>query len=214
MEEDPALPRVLLIGDSISIGYTAPTRELLKGKANVLRIPTNGGPTSKGVADLTAWLGTGKWDVIHFNWGLHDVKRMKGGKMDDSSEWQVPAAQYEDNLRTLVHRLKATGARLAWASTTPVPEGAGGRTRGDEVKANELAAKVMKEEGIPTDDLYAHVLPELARYQQPRNVHFNNEGYAFLAKQSPRRSSSSSPSPADMGAATKVPAREFRGHHT
>src|SRR5882757_11342750 len=72
--DDPKLPRVLLIGDSISIGYTLDTRELLAGKANVHRIPTNGGPTTSGLANLDAWLGEGKWDVIHFNWGLHDLK--------------------------------------------------------------------------------------------------------------------------------------------
>ncbi len=33
------LPNVLLIGDSISIHYTKPTQELLKGKANVLHHP-------------------------------------------------------------------------------------------------------------------------------------------------------------------------------
>src|SRR6266446_6796002 len=67
VKDNPALPRVLLIGDSISIGYTVPTRDLLKGKANVHRIPENGGPTTVGLKNLTKWLGDGKWDVIHFN---------------------------------------------------------------------------------------------------------------------------------------------------
>jgi hypothetical protein len=49
--------RVLLIGDSISIGYTLPTRKLLEGKANVHRIPANGGPTKNGVANIKKWLG-------------------------------------------------------------------------------------------------------------------------------------------------------------
>src|SRR5690349_10757201 len=73
IEDRPGLPRVLIIGDSISVGYTLPVRELLKDKANVHRIPVNGGPTIRGLANLDTWLGTGKWDVIHFNWGLHDV---------------------------------------------------------------------------------------------------------------------------------------------
>src|SRR5262245_2767243 len=72
--DDPKLPRVLLVGDSISIGYTLPVRTLLKGKANVHRVPENGGPTTNGLAKLSAWLGNGKWDVIHFNFGLHDLK--------------------------------------------------------------------------------------------------------------------------------------------
>src|SRR6185503_19430837 len=79
-KDDPKLPRILLIGDSISIGYTVPVRNLLKGRANVHRIPDNGGPTTNGLAQLPQWLGKGKWDVIHFNWGLHDLKIMADGQ--------------------------------------------------------------------------------------------------------------------------------------
>jgi len=74
--DDPKLPRALLIGDSVSIGYTLPTRALLKDKANVHRIPVNGGATEVGISHMAKWLGTGKWDVIHFNWGLHDLKSL------------------------------------------------------------------------------------------------------------------------------------------
>ncbi|HUW62420.1 MAG TPA: SGNH/GDSL hydrolase family protein [Candidatus Bathyarchaeia archaeon] len=180
--ENPALPRVLLIGDSISVGYTPGVRKLLEGKANVLRIPVNGGPTSRGVKFLGDWLGAGKWDVIHFNWGLHDIKRMKGGKMDITAEWQVGREQYEKNLDALAQKLKSTGAKLIWASTTPVPEGAGGRIKGDEVIVNRIAEKVMKKHGVEINDLYACVLPHLEKYQRPRNVHFTDEGSAFLAQ--------------------------------
>ncbi len=88
IKDAPGLPRVLLIGDSISIGYTVPTRAALKGKANVHRIPTNGGPTIRGVEQIDKWLGDGEWDVIHFNWGLHDLKYIDGKK-------QVPLDEYE-----------------------------------------------------------------------------------------------------------------------
>ena len=101
------LPRVLLIGDSISIGYTPPVRELLKGKANVHRIPTNGGPTTNALRNLKVWLGTGKWDVIHFNFGIHDRA--------------TPLADYTQRLEQLVERMKKTGAKLVWASTMPIP---------------------------------------------------------------------------------------------
>ncbi len=181
--ENPALPRVLLIGDSISIGYTLDVRRLLEGKANVLRIPVNGGPTTNGMESLEKWLGTGKWDVIHFNWGLHDIKHMKDGKINMTGDWQVPAGMYKKNLETLVGKLKATGAKLVWATTTPVPEGADGRIKDDEVRANAIAAEVMKANGVAVDDLYARVLPQLQQYQRPNNVHFTDEGYAFLARQ-------------------------------
>src|SRR5215467_1715129 len=106
VEDVAGLPRVLLIGDSISIGYTIPVRELLKGKANVHRILTNGADTANGVKHLDEWLGSGKWNVIHFNWGLHDLKVGK----DDVR--QVPMEQYRQNLEQLVARLNKTGARL------------------------------------------------------------------------------------------------------
>ena len=53
-----------------------PTRKALAGKANVHRAPTNCGPTIRGLEGLDQWLGDGRWDVIHFNWGLHDLKYM------------------------------------------------------------------------------------------------------------------------------------------
>jgi hypothetical protein len=184
--DDPALPRVLLIGDSISIGYTLPVRELLKGKANVHRIPVNGGPTTRGLESLDEWLGDGKWDVIHFNWGLHDLKYVdeKGALVDASQGMQqVPLEEYERNLRTLVERLQQTGARLVWRSTTPVPEGAVGRAPGDAARYNAVAAKIMNEAGIPIDDHYAYCLPRLAQMQRPANVHFTPEGSRLLAQQ-------------------------------
>ncbi len=72
MTMDPKLPNVLIIGDSISIGYYKDLVTLLQGKANVYRPNTNCGDTNKGVANIDTWLGDRKWDLIHFNFGLHD----------------------------------------------------------------------------------------------------------------------------------------------
>jgi acyl-CoA thioesterase-1 len=179
--DEPGLPRVLLIGDSISMGYTLPTRELLKGKANLHRIPMNGGSTKDGVAKIESWLSTGKWDVVHFNWGLHDLKHWKDGKLDPAGPQVSTLDEYEKNLRELVKRMKATGAKLIWATTTPVPEGSGGRDAGAEKSYNEVAARVMKDLGVPTDDLHGLCVPKLADWQLPKNVHFKPEGYAGLA---------------------------------
>ncbi len=188
IEDVAGLPRVLLIGDSISMGYTLPVRELLKGKANVHRIPTNGGPTTNGLANLSKWLGDSKWDVIHFNWGLHDLKyigadpKVLADPKAEGSHPQVPVADYEKNLTTLVTQLKATGAKLIWCSTTPVPEGSQGRVAGDEVKYNEAAARVMSAAGIPTDDLCAHAAAKIKDVQLPANVHYTADGYKYLAE--------------------------------
>ena len=188
VEDVPGLPRVLLIGDSISIGYTVPVRDLLKGKANAHRIPVNGGPTINGLRHLDAWLGTSKWDVIHFNWGLHDLKYIgpNNGNLTDpkspDSHQQVPLPDYERNLTQLVDRLKATGAKLIWRNTTPIPEGSAGRVPGDEVKYNEAAARVMKEAGVITEDLYQHSLAGPRNIQLPANVHYSAQGYQYLAQ--------------------------------
>ena len=177
VEDDPTLPRVLLIGDSISIGYTAATREALTGKANVHRAPTNCGPTIKGLEELDQWLGEGKWDVIHFNWGLHDLKYIE-------DKQQVPLGEYEKNLTELVRRLKKTKAKLIWCATTPVPEGCSPPRKDEDVLAyNAVAKKIMDANGIAIDDLYAFALPRLKEIQRPANVHFSPEGSAVLAKQ-------------------------------
>ena len=179
VQDVPGLPRVLLIGDSISMGYTLPVRKLLEGKANVHRIPTNGGPTKNGIANIDKWLGDSKWDVIHFNWGIHDLKFMPDGKR------QVEAVDYETNLRTLVAKMKKTGATLIWATTTPIPDGELNPPRrfGSVKEYNDIAATVMSESGVLVDDLNAHMTPEFERLHNPRDLHYGREGYEFLAKQ-------------------------------
>jgi acyl-CoA thioesterase-1 len=178
LQDVAGLPRVLLIGDSISIGYTLPTRKLLEGKANVHRIPANGGPTKNGIANLKKWLGDGKWDVIHFNWGIHDLKFMPDGKR------QVEAADYEANLRSLVATLKTTGAKLIWASTTPIPEGELNPQRkfGQVPEYNAIAAKVMTENGVTLNDLNAWMTPRFEELHKPKDLHYTEAGSEHLAR--------------------------------
>ena len=183
--EAPGLPRVLIIGDSISIGYTPALQKLLIGKANVHRVPTNAGPTTRGVEQLDRWLGDQHWDVIHFNFGLHDLKFVdEQGKAvaPDKGTYQVPLDQYEQNLRQIVARLQKTGAKLIWRNTTPVPEKTKIRIAGDEQKYNEVAARVMQEAGIPTDDHHSFVAQQTDGIQKPADVHFTEKGSQKLAE--------------------------------
>lgn len=179
IEDDPALPRVLLIGDSISIGYTVAVRNELNGIANIHRIPTNGGPTFSGLERIEEWLGKSKWDVIHFNWGLHDLKFM------DDGHHQVILEQYKLNLNRLAERLKQTGAKLIWCSTTPVPNGKVSPIRidNDVVRYNKAAIEIMQEHNIAVNDLYVFALQQLNQIQQPANVHFTDEGSIILGKE-------------------------------
>ena len=138
-------------------------RDLLKGKANVHRPLTNCGPTTRGLEGIDEWLKTGgegkKWDVIHFNWGLHDPKYMgsNGENLaEPGSEGAYPQVSMEDdvaNLSQLHEVLKGTGAKLIWRTTTPVPEGAQGGVVGDSAKYNELAGQVFEGTDVATHDL-------------------------------------------------------------
>jgi acyl-CoA thioesterase-1 len=145
----------------------------------VHRIPENGGPTTRGLERLDAWLGEEKWDIIHFNFGLHDLKFL-----DDGTQ-QVPPAMYEQNLEAIVRRLKKTRATLIWASTTPVPPGCTSPLRRPEDAAayNAVAARVMDKHKIRTNDLYGFALPQLGDIQSPANVHFTPHGSQVLAGQ-------------------------------
>ena len=148
----------------------------------------NCGPTTRGLQQIEKWLGDKKWDVIHFNWGLHDLKYLgPDGKNladpnDKTSRQQVLPADYEKNLRKLVERLKKTNAKLIWRNTTPVPEGAKGRVVGDSDKYNQIAATIMKEHEIQIHDMYGLVKPRMAELMLPKgNVHFQKSGSQVLA---------------------------------
>jgi hypothetical protein len=188
--EDPHLPRVLIMGDSISLGYTWEVRKLLAGKANVQHPDVNCWSTAFGLEHIKQWIGGKHWDVIYFNFGLHDLKYL-----NDKAEYVTPdkglqvasIKEYQANLRNIVATLKKTGAKLIFATTTPVPKGAGGRVPGDEIRYNTAASEVMRETGIEVDDLWSVVNPSLATLQLPQNVHFNSEGSRVLGVEAASR---------------------------
>ena len=173
------LPRLLLLGDSISLGYDQPARDLLTGKATVHHPPENCQSTEYGLQQIEQWLGDERWDVIHFNWGLWDAHHLEDDRLRTTPE------QYEQNLRALVSRLKTTGARLIWASTTPtktIHQG-GIWVEGSDIPIrNDIARRVMVENNIPINDLYGQMLPNVRRLRGDDGCHYTPEGYAFLAQ--------------------------------
>lgn len=183
--DQPGLPRVLLIGDSISIGYTLSVRAHLAGRANVHRPAENCGPTVLGLARLDTWLGDGPWAVIHFNFGLHDLKYLdEQGTYVPPDRGHVVATpeQYAQNLRAIVARLRRTGARLIFATTTPVPAGTVGRVEGSEQAYNAAALRVMQELGVTVNDLGGYARAHQAEIQLPHDVHYTPAGYTALSK--------------------------------
>jgi len=184
------LPKVLIIGDSISIGYTPFVKRQLKDEATVSRNPGNAAHTGTGLEKIDAWLGDTRWDVIHFNWGLHDLcyrnpdAKQQGNRDKVKGTITTTPEQYEKNLDQLVTRLAKTGATLVWATTTLVPEGEAGRIAGDDKKYNEVAARVMKKHGVAIDDLHALSATFAANlFVKAGDVHYKPAGYQKLGTQ-------------------------------
>ena len=169
VKDDPALPRMLIIGDSISRGYTLAVRHALAGKVNVHRAPANCGPTTSGLKHLDVWLGAGKWDIITWNFGIHDR----------NTDPEV----YRKNLEELANRLRVTGAKLIWVRTTPAPPSGKNNESFTDAQCdqvNRIADEVMQANQMPEVDLYSLVKSNLPALQLPDNVHFKEPGYQLM----------------------------------
>lgn len=187
-DDRPDHPNILLIGDSISIGYTIEVRKQLRGIADVYRIKGNGRYATYGVKHINKWLGNRKWDVIHFNWGLWDLcyrnpqSKEQGHRDKVHGTLTTTLTDYERSLRTLVTRLQQTNASLIWCATTPVPSGEAGRKLGDDLRYNAVANHVMKEHDVHINDLHTHARKKLPGIMlKPGDVHFTKAGYKYLA---------------------------------
>lgn len=158
--EPEKLPKVVLIGDSIRLGYAPAVAKKLEGKAVVVGPKANGGDSDNVLKNLKAWAVAEKPDVVHFNCGIHDTKKDK-----KTGKFQVSPEQYEANLRKIVETLrKETKATVIFATTTPIIDERAAKGRADAayelldastVEYNRIAAKVMKELNVPVNDLRA-----------------------------------------------------------
>jgi acyl-CoA thioesterase-1 len=174
----PELPNVLILGDSISIGYTPVVAEKLEGRVNVYRPNVNCRSTEEYMKYLSMWIDGKKWDLIHFNCGLHDIKQKK---TDDVYARKVDFDAYRSNLEHIVDKLKKAAENVVWATTTPVPSRAEGRVSGDEVVYNGIANEVMIKNDIHINDLYSFVFPhEPECHPADNNVHYTDLWYKKL----------------------------------
>lgn len=182
------LPRVLLIGDSISIGYTADVQKLLQHVAQVTHAPGNNGHSGNGLRNAAAWVGKGAWDVIHFNHGIWDVHLLDGDTIawpseeDDFSKLTRRHTQeeYLANLEGMLRILRPAARTVIFATTTPWT------TYGEETSRriaenNQAACSLMRRERVLIDDLHAVAATNLAAWHARDGVHFNATGYRQLA---------------------------------
>ncbi|GIX05800.1 MAG: hypothetical protein KatS3mg115_0203 [Candidatus Poribacteria bacterium] len=183
-----SLPRVLLVGDSIRIGYAPLVRTALANRAEVFEIPENGGDSRNVRSKLAEWLELADGPtltVVHLNCGLHDIKRPFG-----SSECQQPLSAYRKNLKAILQELRErTSAQPIWASTTPVLEARHRARKGfdrllaDVQRYNAAAAEIMNSAGVPINDLYEVVLQAgVERCIGEDGVHMTPFGNRILAE--------------------------------
>jgi lysophospholipase L1-like esterase/dienelactone hydrolase len=155
------LPKIVLVGDSIRMGYAPLVAKRLEGKAVVVSAQANGGDSANVLKNLDEWVIREKPDVVHLNAGLHDLKRDKSSK-----QYQVELAQYKKNLKEIVSRIrKETKATIIFADTTPIHDerhakrgGNFDRTEADVERYNKAAVAVMKAEGVSVHDLHGLVM--------------------------------------------------------
>ena len=169
------LPRVLLIGDSITRAYSGPVDKLLAGKAYVTRLADSHFLNDPMLlAEIAMVEDNQKFDVIHFNNGMHGW-----AYSEDDYRKYFPA--YLDTIRK-----HAPNAKLIWATTTPlkdgVPSSGGGATSERVAARNAIALEFVKPLNIPVDDLYTLVAghPE---YHDKDIIHFNGKGVNLQAEQ-------------------------------
>lgn len=179
-------PKIVLIGDSIRLGYAPLVAKQLAGRAVVVSPEPNGADSGNVLKNLTEWAIREKPDVVHFNCGLHDLKLSKKTK-----QHQVELPRYEANLRAIVDRLKKeTSAALIFANTTPILDDRHAQRRADfdrheadVVRYNAAATKVMLDLGVPVNDLHWAV-----EQGDPKTLllkdgtHYTPQGHARLAE--------------------------------
>jgi hypothetical protein len=179
------LPAVYLLGDSICGGYGPLVQQALAGEAEVLVRPDNGKDSRILLTRAAEWLGERSYAVIHFNCGLHDIKLAHG-----VGTVHVPIDEYAANLNQLITLLRPRTRALIWARTTPVRDGQLNpnkrfdRLNRDVELYNRTADGVMKNAGVPSNDLHKVVLEAgLHTSMSADGVHFTEYGYSLLSGQ-------------------------------
>lgn len=174
----PALPRVLLIGDSILNGYQAAVVKAFEGKAHIDAWVNPYWQSQRTNEILGDVLAHGPYDVVHFNMGLHGWAK---GRIKDGTFEPLTKAYVE------VLKTKLPQPKLIWASSTPVTV-KGKPTELDPVinativDHNRMAANVMREMNVPVNDLYA-VLVNRRDLALGDGFHWKPEGYELLARE-------------------------------
>lgn len=170
------LPSILIVGDSISEGYTSHIQDKLEGKYNIYRVPNNIRGTAYALYDLKELIGESKFDLIIFNMGLHDFSPV-------GNDIRTYPEDYKINLDRIVRKILAPRTKkLLYVLTTHVPKG-NPRKENTEIKYNNIAIELMNGFNIEiVDTIYI-----LKDYENLRistsDVHYTSSAYSILSEE-------------------------------
>ncbi len=172
-------PVLLVIGDSISIGYIKPLSQMLADKYIAVRPTSDTGGLINCEGSTNARRNLEKWmkqnpspEVIVWNSGIWDAQKLE--YYPDITTLQ----QYEDNLIAIATRLKATKARVIFNTTTNLPLNYPSLVSGREKLENDIAWRVLPPLGVEMYDLIAVGTEDL---KLPDGIHFTDHGSEVLA---------------------------------
>jgi lysophospholipase L1-like esterase len=169
------LPRVLLIGNSITRLYNKNVEKQLEGKAYVARLSTSMSVGDPALLDeISTFMRQYSFDVVHFNNGMHG--------------WDYSEKEYGDAFPKFFETIKkyAPKAKFIWAATTPRRTGKGMQQLDkltDRIKVrNKIAADYFADKPeVKTNDLFSVVVRNPAYYENGDGTHPNALGVRALA---------------------------------
>ena len=147
------MKKVLLLGDSIRINYQDLVKQKLEGRAEVVSPESNCAFAKYTLCCLGGWLRElGTPDIVHWNNGIWDacIRFEEDGPF-------TPIDEYLDALRRILRELRKTGAQVIFATSTPPRDEHDNQNRNRIAWYNHEAVRLMKQEGVPVDDLFAVV---------------------------------------------------------
>ena len=184
------MKKILLLGDSIRMGYQYDVKELLANEYEVIFPEDNG-----RFAAYTLWQVNQEFkrnsgiEIVHFNNGYWDMNIEA-----PMTEAIHPVEEYKSFLRRIVALCRQCGAKVVFATTVPIlEEGAARDNTGVQgtinysnewVKEyNAAAVEVMTELDVPINDLYALCMEDERRYKCDDLLHLSDEGNCRCAEQ-------------------------------
>ncbi len=181
MQTTPARTDLILIGDSIRMGYEAAVRQQLVDRS-IWSPEANGGDSANVLRHLDEWVVRHAPAIVHLNCGLHDLK-----KPFDSDRAQVELDDYRRNLEQIFTRILATGATLVWATTTPVDEVLHHQNKdfdrfaADVDRYNAVSLELAATKNVAVNDLHAVIdSAGAAHLRRDDGVHFTEPGSSLL----------------------------------